>query len=167
MTMFMSWSESVTATITVVTVAVFVFLGVRVRIFAAGSYKQRPHDRNIFRALAKNFRYWQLQYFQHIAAEMISDTNNMIEQNKTPMETRAMTPLVADARKKGEQLLTTQRFYHLYFSRNERNLKDTVTRLTILERRLKSLPRSSLSLDDILAGRFSSENFLGQGVQII
>ncbi len=167
MTIFMSRSDDVTAIITILTAAVFVFLGLRVRDYAAGSFRRHPFGLSIFQEIVKRSRFWQLQCFQRLVREIIRDTDHMLEEKKTVMETRAMIPLVSDARKKGEHLLATQQFFHTYLSRNERQLRETVTQLTALDQRLKSLPRSSLSLDDVLAGRFSTEQFLEQGVQNI
>ncbi len=164
MTISWNWYEGLTAVITLVTVGAFVFMGGKLRALVSRTPQGHSRNQNIVQRILKRTRQAQIKSFQRLASDIVCDANLVLKRDRAIMEARALSPLVADARKKGEYLLASQQIYHTYFFKEERKLRSIVEQLASLERCLKALPRSSLTLDDVLAGRFSQDPFVEQGV---
>lgn len=151
------------AVVTCTTILVFVMLGVYLRRYVASKEMNKYCSESLAKRLLKSTRAYQVQMFQAMASEVILDVTRLINEQNRHDEARALKTLVFDARKRGEALKATKRFYHAFWPRTEQSLLITLNKLYDLETRLKAMPRSNLTLDDVLAGRFDNFSAHHQG----
>jgi len=150
--------------LTLFTLAVFLFVGMFVfhalRQRKRGSSGLRVYGRSRMASLVFRFRSLRIRHFQQISAQVMSDSFEVLANSATlclvdNYEARTMLPLVSDARKLGESLLSQRRRRHLLFGRSlERQIELTIYELLELENRLRSIPRAFVTLEDVVAGRF-------------
>ena len=70
--------------------------------------------------------------------------------NHMHIQAKALLPLLLDVRKTGEKLLSQQHFYHIIlFPSGESRIRKKVERLIQIEKLLKSLPKQSISYENI------------------
>lgn len=109
--------------------------------------------------LSKTFgriRLLRARRFLEVGSRIADDANEMMSESETPNSSaRVLIPLVVDARRKGDRLLaSSSRFQQIFAPRLEKNVVLLHKELKALESKLRSLPRSTLTLEDVLAGQF-------------
>ncbi len=157
--------DTLNSVVTLIAIVVFVTLGVFLRRYAT-SKKGRYTRESLAKRYWKTTRTYRLRAFHNLANEVIDDVSRLMNERRRPDEARALGCLISDARKKGECLLASRQFYHTYSPRSESALRGKVNELARLEQRLKALPRSSLTLEDVLAGRFQNCHANSQGAEL-
>ena len=130
--------------------------GLRLRRYAAANRASRPIAESFGDRLLRRSRPRRLRQFEGIAASVLRDASALLSQEPLPNgEARAFLPIVAEVRVRGEVLLKRRRrFVRLLSPARESRLAPLVRDLARIETALRELPRSRLSLDDVLAGRF-------------
>ena len=96
-----------------------------------------------------------------MAQGLLSDVGGIIvEGPHRHLEARALLPIVSEVRRFGETLVKSRRsLVVLLAPAREARLAPLVRDLSRVETLLRELPRSSLTLEDVLAGRFETENW--------
>jgi hypothetical protein len=154
MTLPTNWSELLASGVTMLAIAAFISLGTVLRRHARNKGRTQPAVASLAVRLWKSTRIHKVHAFLTMADNVIQDVTFLMSHHRRVDEARAMRSLISDARKKGEHLLATRVFYHAYWPRSEVALANAVAQLTALEERVGALPRSQLTLEDVLAGRF-------------
>jgi predicted methyltransferase len=163
MTLLTNWLELLVSVFTILAIGAFVSLGIVLRRYAANRGRTQLETRSLAVRLWRSTRTHKIRTYQAMASDVIQDVTQLMANNQRVDEARAMRSLVSDARKKGEHLVATRQFYHAYWLRSENALFSTVSQLTLLEERIGALPRSQLTLEDVLAGRFFDKSANRQG----
>jgi hypothetical protein len=150
--------------------APILFFGAVAIIFRKQILKSHPVARFLNpRKLLRKSRRYQIRTYKRLALSVIKDVNEALEcPQSSPQTARALLPLVTDFRKRGEHLLTKRSLCHAFlFPALEKKLEPCVKQLIELERLLKSIPRSTLSLEDVLEGKFDTLEMAPTGLHIL
>lgn len=147
--------------VTGMAVLLFLVAGFLLRRHAAATQRKRPIASPMGGRLLKSFRPWRLRQFEHIAHGLLSDVGGVIvEGAHRNSEARALLPIVTEVRRFGESLMKSRRpLGTLLAPMREARLASLVRDLGRVESLLRELPRSSLTLEDVLAGRFETESW--------
>jgi hypothetical protein len=71
------------------------------------------------------------------------------------MHARSFLPILSDVRKRGQILLQQQTTAHrVAFPDREKTLNDLVMRLFVMESKLKALPKPTVTIEEVLSGKF-------------
>lgn len=123
----------------------------------AAARRGRPLHRSPLRDLKTRLPHWKYRHFEEIARTVLEDARNAMEDAETGAAStaRSLLPLVAETRKQGEILLGKSGILAAFIARvHYSRLNPLVEHLERTEKELKALPRSTLTLDDVLQGRF-------------
>jgi hypothetical protein len=161
--MLANWIEPIGAGITAMAIVAFLTLGAALRRHAARQTSGHFTADPIVQEVLKKTRRHKLQAFQIMAREVIEDVTALMSDETRVDEARALKALVTAARKKGESLVASRQIHHAYWRQSESALFATVEKLWALENQLGALPRSSLTLEDVLAGRFPNSTMTHKG----
>lgn len=146
---WMAIAGAVTGCIVVYTM--LVLQGVR---HASQKHRQDSWKRS-FGALTRAGRGRRLQRFQTIARDVVTDVEAALQPPLCHRHARSFLPILADVRKRGQSLLQQQTTAHRVTSPDrERDLAQLVMRLFVLESQLKSLPKPSVTIEEVLSGKF-------------
>jgi hypothetical protein len=122
--------------------------------------KKSPSIVRAARRLRVGFRSVQVRHFRQIANQVADDAREMLAMpgrvcRVDQYEARTMIPLVTEARRFGESLLASRRRWHTFIApRVESQVEVAILDLIEVESRLKAIPRSIITIEDVFAGRF-------------
>lgn len=96
-------------------------------------------------------RIMSIKNFEYLSDMITKDVLEALKAgNHMHVQAKALLPLILDARKTGEKLLSQQHFYHIIlFPSGESRIRVKVERLLQIEKLLKSLPKQSLSFENL------------------
>lgn len=90
-----------------------------------------------------------------LARGVITDVQEMLnDATLSPREARVLIPLVSETRKRLQSLSRHRKGSVFWYIASEEKTHRLLSELIRLEDLLRSIPRSTLSLEDVLAGRF-------------
>ena len=93
--------------------------------------------------------------FQRIAKDMVCDVESALEPPHCHLHARSFLPILSDVRRRGELLMSQQTLAHRVTAPDrEQELCTLVRQLTILENRLKALPKPKVTIEEVLLGKF-------------
>jgi hypothetical protein len=105
--------------------------------------------------LIRGGRNSQLKSYCRIATDVMSDVQAALEPPGCQKHARSFLPILADVTRRGLILLSQQTGTHRVTApERERELKSTVDKLISLERKLKSLPKPTVTVEEVLLGKF-------------
>ena len=106
--------------------------------------------------LMNQFRFVRIRQFQRIAKSLIHDVRSFSSgTEELSYEARTMLPLIAEARLLGERLLSERRKLHkLLHPKMEFQIENTIHDLIVVETKLRSIPKTAYTLEDVVAGKF-------------
>lgn len=142
--------------LTGVALVMFTTMGLALRRYLGATQRKRPLKETLPMHFMRRTRPWKIRQYSVVAEGVLSDVHSVILE-KTPRvhEVRAFLPLLIDARRKGEGLLASRSSLHLVLTPWwENRLPPLVRELAALEEVVKSLPKSHLTIEDVLAGKF-------------
>jgi len=150
------WIWLVDVAVTLSALALFLTAGLALRRFAAARGRSRPISAPMGRRLLRSLRPARLRQFESMANDVLRDVGGVIvEGPHRNSEARALLPIVAEVRRFGEGLQRAQpRLGKMLWPLREARLAPLVRDLGRVEGLLRELPRSRLSLEDVLEGRF-------------
>ncbi|MEN9825000.1 MAG: hypothetical protein RI953_745 [Pseudomonadota bacterium] len=97
----------------------------------------------------------RLNRFENIARVVLSDVEAALQPPLCHRHARSFLPIIADVRKRGQTLLSQQTYAHRVTSPvREKALADLVMRIFNLESQLKALPKPSVTIEEVLSGKF-------------
>lgn len=100
-------------------------------------------------------RVTHLKKFERIARDVVTDVESALEPPHCHRHARSFLPILSDVRRRGEQLLNQQTLAHKVTApQREQDLCTLVDQLNGLEVRLKSLPKSKVTVEEVLLGKF-------------
>lgn len=105
-------------------------------------------------------RFVKSKRFLELGARIVEDVQDMVgEPSQANAEARVLIPLVADIRRRGDRLIASKtKVNGFVFARLEKRVSLLHTELMTLEKILRALPRSKLTLEDVLAGKFENSS---------
>lgn len=116
---------------------------------------QRLRVRRPLQRLVRGGRNSQLKGYCRIASDVLSDVEAALEPPSCQKHARSFLPILADCRRRGLVLLSQQTGTHRVTApERERELKAIVDKLINLERKLKSLPKPTVTVEEVLLGKF-------------
>jgi hypothetical protein len=141
--------------------ALFLAAGILLRRHAAVAHCSRPIALPTGSRLLKSLRPRRLRPVEAMAQGLLTDVGGiLVEGPHRHPEARALLPIVSEVRRFGETLVKSRRFLvTLLAPAREARLAPLVRDLSRVEMLLRELPRSRLTLEDVLAGRFETENW--------
>lgn len=108
-----------------------------------------------FAGLTRAGRGSRLKRFEAIACGVVSDVEAALQPPLCHRHARSFLPILADVRRRGQLLLQQQTTAHRVASPDrERDLTNLVMRLFTLEAQLKALPKPSVTIEEVLSGKF-------------
>jgi len=141
-----------------VTLSVFTVFCVKTLWLMTGQRWLKIHRLRIKRPLQRLIRGGrnsQLKSYCRIATDVMSDVEAALEPPSCQKHARSFLPILADVRRRGLILLSQQTGTHRVTApERERELKSTVDKLINLERKLKSLPKPTVTVEEVLLGKF-------------
>lgn len=127
----------------------------RQSLFSARIKKDNKLFRRPIARLLRGGRTSQLKGFERIATDVICDVESALEPPSCQKHARSFLPILCDVRRRGQHLLTQQTGAHRVSSpERERLLQNTVDRLNQLEQKLKALPKPTVTVEEVLLGKF-------------
>jgi hypothetical protein len=106
-------------------------------------------------SLARTGRGYRLNRFETVARGVLSDVEDAMQPPVCYRHARSFLPLLSDVLKHGQILLRQQTMAHrVAYPDREEQLSLLVTHLFTLESKLRSLPKQTISIEDVLAGKF-------------
>ncbi len=129
--------------------------GLALRRFASISHNKKNVNEPLFKHIFGRSRISKMRQFRSLAKGVLADVEQALYENPEKRhEARALLPLVAEVRKRGELLITNKEFCNLLWKPvKESKLMPLVNDLNHKEQMLRSLPRPKLTIDEILAGK--------------
>ena len=142
--------------LTSIAVLMFAAMGFALRRYLGATQRNRPLHETLPMQFVKRTRPWKVKQFSLVAQRVLADVHSVIlEKAACAQEARAFLPLLVDARRKGEGLMAGRLAYHSVLTPwIENQLPSLVRELAALEEVVKSLPKSHLTIEDVLAGKF-------------
>lgn len=124
--------------------------------FLGGAARRQTWNENLGTHMLKRTRFWKIKQYSLVAGAVLTDVHEAIQEQQQVYSTiRTFLPLLVDVRKKGESLLATRSlFFRFLDPLLTENLPSLVREVSIMEEVLKMLPKSNLTLEDVLAGKF-------------
>lgn len=108
-----------------------------------------------FVTLRRSGRSGRLRRFESIAHAVVTDVTAALQPPLCHHHARSFLPIVSDVRRRGQSLLDQQTTAHRVSSpEREKSLKKLVLELFSLETQLKALPKHTVTMDDVLSGKF-------------
>jgi hypothetical protein len=143
-------------TVTLSAAGLLVKAGLMLRRFEAARNRGRPIASPTGSSALRSLRPSRLRQFEVMAQGVLRDVGSaLIEAPCQAPEVRSLLPIVCEVRRHGEVLLRTRGpFGRLLWPAREWRLAPLVRDLARIEDVLRALPRSRLTLEDVLAGRF-------------
>jgi hypothetical protein len=93
--------------------------------------------------------------FENIARGVLCDVESALQPPLCHMHARSFLPILSDVRRRGQALLHQQTTAHrVAFPDRERQLSELVGRLFVLESQLKALPKPTVTIEEVLSGKF-------------
>jgi hypothetical protein len=126
----------------------------------SGSAKSRKltamrHLRRKVVSLTRTGRSGRLNRFENIARGVVCDVEAALQPPHCHKHARSFLPILSDVRRHGQVLLQQQTTAHrVAYPQRERQLSELVMRLFILESQLKALPKPSVTIEEVLSGKF-------------
>jgi len=103
----------------------------------------------------RNGRGGRLKRFFKIANEVLGDVESALSPPLCSNHARSFLPLLTDVKRHGQKLLSQQTGAHRVSAPDrEKELGQLILRLTMLEQRLKALPKPNLTIEQVLLGNF-------------
>ena len=154
------WMWLVDLGATLSALALFLTAGLALRRVAAARGRSRPISAPLGRRLMRSLRPARLRQFESMANDVLRDVGSVIVDGPhRHSEARALLPMVAEVRRYGEGLQKGRpRLSKVLWPLREARLAPLVRDLGRVEGLLRELPRSRLTLEDVLAGRFEEGN---------
>lgn len=119
------------------------------------SKRSAQRIRRSIAALTRAGRGSRVKKFETIAHGVVSDVEAALQPPLCNRHARSFLPILSDVRRHGQRLLQQQTTAHRVASPDrERNLADLVMQLFTLESKLKSLPKPSVTIEEVLSGKF-------------
>lgn len=119
------------------------------------SRKPTKGVRRTLSALSRSGRYGRLKRFEAIARGVVSDVESALEPPLCHRHARSFLPILADVRRHGQALLRQQTKAHrVALPDRERHLAELVRQLFHLESKLKALPKPTVTIEEVLSGKF-------------
>lgn len=128
-----------------------------------GHKTRKSRSSKLFYRFVGGTRPVRARRFVDIGDRLIVDVCEMLEETTHRSEARVLIPLVADLRKRGDRLVASKgKLSELVFSKLEKRVESLHQELIRLEQLLRALPKSKLTLEDVLAGKFETSAYEGQ-----
>ncbi|MEN9808683.1 MAG: hypothetical protein RLZZ488_250 [Pseudomonadota bacterium] len=106
-------------------------------------------------AMSRAGRGSRVRRFESIARGVVSDVEDALQPPLCHRHARSFLPILSDVRRRGQLLLQQQTNAHRVASPDrERDLTNLVMRLFTLEAQLKALPKPSVTIEEVLSGKF-------------
>lgn len=103
----------------------------------------------------RNGRGGRLKRFFKIANEVLGDVESALSPPLCSNHARSFLPILTDVKRHGQKLLSQQTGAHRVSAPDrEKELGQLILRLTMLEQRLKALPKPNLTIEQVLLGNF-------------
>jgi hypothetical protein len=103
----------------------------------------------------RNGRGGRLKRYSKIAKEVLIDVESALSPPLCPNHARSFLPILTDVKRHGQKLLSQQTGAHRVSAPDrEKELGELILRLTMLEQRLKALPKPNLTIEQVLLGNF-------------
>lgn len=120
--------------------------------------KRKLGHKHFFYRFVGGARPLRARRFVDIGGRTVVDVKEMLgEGTDNRLEARVLIPLVADLRRRGDRLVASRgRLSSFVFSKLEFQVSSLHEELIRLEHLLRQLPRSKLTLEDVLAGNFET-----------
>jgi len=97
----------------------------------------------------------RLKRFERIARDVICDIESALQPPHCNQHARSFLPILSDAKRRGQLLLGQQSGRHrVGSSERGRELARLVDKLSRLEMRLKALPKPTVTVEEVLLGKF-------------
>jgi len=105
--------------------------------------------------LCRNGRGGRLKRYNKIANEVLNDVEAALSPPHCSNHARSFLPILTDVKRHGQRLLSQQTGAHRVSAPDrEKELGELIVRLTLLEQRLKALPKPNLTIEQVLLGNF-------------
>ena len=132
--------------------------GLKLRRYFAARSRNRRIDEPLGAEWLRRSRPTRMKQFEGMAHSVLTDVGGLVVEGVSRVpDARAMLPLVVEVKRHGQFLLGAQSSWHYLFAPSrEWRLDSLVKDLGRLEELLRNLPRSELTLEDVLAGRFEN-----------
>jgi hypothetical protein len=139
-----------------------VIAGLMLRRYIAARKRHRPIVEMLGKEWFQASRFSKLKHFDAMAQSVLKDVGFLVVEHPNQVgEARAMLPIVLEIRKHGENLLQRRRPWMLVICLPwEVRIRPLVKDLERVEDLLRELPRSRLSLEDVLDGHFEPSTAL-------
>ena len=106
-------------------------------------------------ALTRSGRASRLKRFENIARGVLCDVESALQPPLCHRHARSFLPILSDVRRRGQVLLQQQTTAHRVASpKREKTLAELVIRLFTLESELKALPKPTVTIEEVLSGKF-------------
>ncbi|NBX15972.1 MAG: hypothetical protein EBR09_01255 [Proteobacteria bacterium] len=106
-------------------------------------------------SLTRTGRTGRLTRFENIAKDVLCDVESALQPPLCTMHARSFLPILSDVRKRGQILLQQQTTAHrVAFPDREKTLNELVMRLFVMESKLKALPKPTVTIEEVLSGKF-------------
>lgn len=106
-------------------------------------------------ALTRSGRASRLKRFENIARGVVCDVESALQPPLCHRHARSFLPILSDVRRRGQVLLQQQTTAHRVASpEREKTLAELVMRLFTLESTLKALPKPTVTIEEVLSGKF-------------